>query len=645
LFIFWHRKKFHFTSKISGNFYLLYYTLRMEFVSVFLRVLRLGHTERNLNVLFLIAAFGVACAQILEPVLFGGVIDALSKEGQFFRFVGLWIALGTFNATLSIFLSITTDRYAHRQRLRAMEQAFERTISLPYRYHSLQGSGKVVRTIQTGADQVFHITLSFFRENLIALGSVVVLVPMAFSLDARLACALFGLALIYASCNWMVIRRTHSRQSKVELKHQELTGRLVDVMGNVTIVRSFTRVRHEVELFRGLIQGVLKAQYPVLTWWGILNVITRLSSMIAMVTIVAIGSYLVRAEKATQGQIVTFVGFSTLLIARLDQFSSFVNRIVGQMPTVKNLFDFIDHVGEEEHLQGQFKNSTPCGRVVFENVTFQYGHKGEKSQGVFHLDFEVEPGQTVALVGPTGSGKSTCLSLLQRLYSPDQGRIWIDDQDIQELQVEKLCGAIATVFQDPGLFNRSIYDNILVGRPNATREEVEEAARRAEAHEFVLARPGGYDFIVGERGLALSGGERQRVAIARAILKNAPILVLDEATSALDNETEKKVQAAMDRLSQGKTTFVIAHRLSTILSADRILVMQEGRIVQSGTFAELRRTKGLFARLLHAGELDESGMPEGLTQASYRVSGADVLGSRTRNVVPSSEVLVTETEP
>jgi ATP-binding cassette subfamily B protein len=218
----------------------------MEFVSVFRRVLHLGRSERKLNLLFLIAALGVACAQILEPVLFGGVIDALSKEGQFFHFVGLWIALGTLNATLSIFLSITTDRYAHRQRLRAMELAFERTISLPYRYHSLQGSGKVVRTIQTGADQVFHITLSFFRENLIALGSVIVLVPMAFSLDARLACALFALAIIYASCNWTVIRRTHSRQAKVELKHQELTARLVDVMGNVTIVRSYTRDRQDV---------------------------------------------------------------------------------------------------------------------------------------------------------------------------------------------------------------------------------------------------------------------------------------------------------------------------------------------------------------------------------------------------------------
>jgi ATP-binding cassette subfamily B protein len=211
----------------------------------------------------------------------------------------------------------------------------------------------------------------------------------------------------------------------------------------------------------------------------------------------------------------------------------------------------------------------------------------------------------------------------------------IDDEDIRDLAVETLCGAIATVFQEPGLFNRSIYDNILVGRPAATRQEVEEAARHAHAHEFIMARPGGYDFVVGERGLALSGGERQRVAIARAILKNAPILVLDEATSALDNETERWVQAAMDRLSVGKTTFVIAHRLSTILAADRILVMSEGRIVESGTFLQLRQEKGLFARLLRAGELGEQvfGGEELAGDESRATASARLLAASARSIL------------
>jgi ATP-binding cassette subfamily B protein len=321
--------------------------------------------------------------------------------------------------------------------------------------------------------------------------------------------------------------------------------------------------------------------------------------MTAMVTIVAVGSFLVHENLVSPGQVVTFVGFSTLMIGRLDQISTFFARIVAQAPTIQSLFDVIDQ-GDLD-LGGEPLPRALEGRVEFENVTFQYRSKG---QGVFNLNFTVEPGQTIALVGPSGSGKTTCLSLLQRLYTPCLGRIMIDGRDVQSVSSESVCGAIASVFQEPGLFNRSIYENILVGRPTATREDVENAARRADAHEFIMARPGGYDFVVGERGLALSGGERQRVAIARAILKDAPVLVLDEATSALDNETEKKIQAAMDTLRRGKTTFIIAHRLSTIVSADRILVMDGGRIVQSGTFAELQKVKGgLFSRLLNAGQL------------------------------------------
>jgi ATP-binding cassette, subfamily B, beta-glucan exporter len=575
----------------------------MEIFKTFRRAFRLIRTDKSLACLLAFAGMGIASAQLLEPILFGRVIDSLTKEVGFVRYLAMWGGLGVLNASLSIFLSIMADRFAHRQRMRAMGEVFERTISLPFSFHSLSGSGKVVRTILSGSEQVFYLFLSFFRENCTAVFGVVALVPMAFMLEPRLACVLFTLAAVYAVCNWFVIRRTHSKQMQVELRHQDVAARLVDVMANVTVIRSFTRIGRESELFRDLTNSVLKAQYPVLTWWGVLNCLTRLSSMSAMVTIVAVGSALVHRGEVSAGQVVTFVGFSTLLIARLEQMSSYLNRVVGQAPTLKNLFDLIDQQAGDVNQGGKELSQTLSGRVQFEDVTFQYREKG---QGVFGLNFEVEPGETVALVGPSGSGKTTCVSLLQRLFKPNAGRILIDGEDIQDVAVESLCGSVAAVFQEPGLFNRSIYDNILVGRPNATREEVIRAAIRAEAHEFIMARAGGYDFVVGERGMALSGGERQRIAIARAILKEAPILVLDEATSALDNETEKKIQAAMDRLREGKTTFLIAHRLSTIVNADRILVFARGRIVETGTFNELKDAGGLFTRLLDAGQLDEA---------------------------------------
>jgi ATP-binding cassette subfamily B protein len=236
--------------------------------------------------------------------------------------------------------------------------------------------------------------------------------------------------------------------------------------------------------------------------------------------------------------------------------------------------------------------------IHYENVSFQYG---PSEQGVFDIDFRVPAGKTVALVGPTGAGKTTTLALLQRLRDPDAGRILIDGCDIRDMTLGSLRGVIAVVFQDAGLFNRSVAENILVGRSAAKESEVEDAARRAEAHDFIMQKPGGYEFVVGERGLSLSGGERQRVAIARAILKNAQILILDEATSALDTETEGKIKRALDAVRKDRTTLIIAHRLSTVADADQILVFDQGRIVERGTFHELTALNGLFARLVAEG--------------------------------------------
>jgi len=570
-------------------------------------------SERALAITLVLAGVAIAIVQLAEPILFGRVVDALSKGEQAFPIIGVWAALGLFNIIATAALAIMADRLAHRQRLVAMGMAFERAISLPISYHAERGSGRVVRIMLAGTDQLFALWLSFLREHLTAIIGIVLLIPAAISVDYRLAALLAALAVLYFLANTVIIKRTHGGQESVEQYHQDVFGRVGDVIGNVTVVQSYTRFLAETSALRALMSDLLRAQYPVLTWWAMLTVLTRTAATITMVAVFAIGAILAQRGEVTVGQIVAFVGFANLLISKLDLLSGFVGRISLQAPTLANFFELLDTSGSTLEKPGAIALDHVHGQVQFDNATFRFPYT---DQGVFNLTFEAEPGQTLALVGPTGSGKSTTLALLQRLRDPQEGKILVDGVDIRDVTLTSLRQSIAVVFQDAGLFNRSIEDNIRIGRPSATQEEVETAARLAEADDFIRTKPGGYQFVIGERGSALSGGERQRIAIARAILKNAPILILDEATSALDNETEAKIKRALDAVRRGRTTFLIAHRLSTVSNADRIVVLDRGRIVEAGTFTELADAGGLFERLVKAGSFEEDYSEEPAARAA-----------------------------
>ncbi len=570
--------------------------------STYLRALRMLGSEWRLAAALCCSSLAIAGVQLAEPVLFGWVVDAIAKAEPSGNLILGWAALGLFGILASVVVAVFSDRLAHRQRLLALAEAFEQAITLPLSYHAKRGSGAVVGAVLRGTDELFWLWLGAMREQITAFVAILLLVPVAITIDWRMAAILAILAICYTVLNLHVISKTHSGQMQAEQHRYGVSGRVGDVIGNVTVVQSYTRLAAEAEAVRGMTKQLLDAQYPVLTWWGILAVLQKAAASLAMVAIFAAGAILAAQGEVSIGEIVSFVALANVLIGKLDQLSSFVVRIQQAVPALDNYFALVDERASITDGPDARPLANAQGDVRYENVTFKFA---ESDQGVFDLTLDGKAGQTIALVGPTGSGKTTTLALLQRLRAPDEGRITIDGRDIAGVTLHSLRHAIAVVFQDAGLFNRSIGENIRVGRPQASDAEVEQAARLAQAHDFIMAKPDGYNFVIGERGASLSGGERQRLAIARAILKDAPILILDEATSALDAETEARIKRALDKLREGRTTFIIAHRLSTVTDADEILVLDGGRIIERGTFHSLVAENGLFARMVREGGFAE----------------------------------------
>jgi ATP-binding cassette subfamily B protein len=395
----------------------------------------------------------------------------------------------------------------------------------------------------------------------------------------------------------IVLRKTEKLQGRVESYHSSLAEHASDALGNVPVIQSFTRVEAETRSLHLIIQDLLHAQNPVLSWWAIASVASRASATITVTAIFLVGTALHLNGLATIGEVVMFMSMATMLISRLEQAVNFINQLFMQAPKMREFFEILDTapaVHDRPHAKDVERF---VGSVAFENVSFSYDGKRPAVQDV---SFMVGTGENVALVGSTGSGKSTTLGLLHRAFDPQSGLIRIDGDDIRDLTLASLRRNIGVVFQEPMLFARSIRENLQVGRPEATDAEMIEALERAQAIEFISRQADGLDTIIGERGRSLSGGERQRLSIARALLKNPPVLILDEATSALDAATEQKLQKALDEVMKGRTTFVIAHRLATIRNADRILVFDQGRVIETGTFDDLVAKGGRFAELAKA---------------------------------------------
>jgi ATP-binding cassette, subfamily B, beta-glucan exporter len=575
----------------------------MNLIRLYARVLRLLGSEGPLAWGLAAANLALATAQFAEPVLLGRIIDALTgaqTRGEapawprLTILLSAWAGFGLFTIACGTLIALYADRLAHRQRHVVLTRYFEHVLQLPLSYHGNTHSGRLMKMMLHGTESLWGLWVGFFRDNLSSLISLLVLLPISLFINWRLALLLIILCVVFAILTALIVRKTEHLQSSVEQHYSDLAERASDTLGNIALVQSFSRLEAEVTELRLVVDRLLSAQMPVLSWWALANVLTRTATTLTVLAIIIAGTVLAINGKATVGEMVTFMNFAGLIIARLEHSVSFVNNVVSDAGSLREFFHVWDTVPSIRDAADAIDPGRLRGLVEFKNVSFSYDGK---RMAVDDLSFKAMPGETIALVGATGAGKSTAIALLHRAFDPQSGQIEIDGTDIRKFKLSALRRNIGVVFQEALLFNRSITENLLVGKPNATDAEILDAVERAQALEFIERKSAGFGDHVGERGRALSGGERQRLSIARALLKDPPILILDEATSALDADTETKVMRALDEVMKGRTTFVIAHRLSTVRKASRILVFDQGRIVERGTFDELVSAGGRFARL------------------------------------------------
>jgi ATP-binding cassette, subfamily B, beta-glucan exporter len=573
----------------------------MKILRLYIRVLALLGPEARLGWALAVANVALAGAQFIEPVLFGHIVDTLANGqggtrqvswSDLIPLVGAWIGFGLFIIVASTIVALHADRLAHRHRQKVRTDYFEHVLQLPLNYHTGTHSGRLVKIMLTGTTTLWSLWLSFFRDHLTGLVSLIVLMPMTLFINWRFGLLLMALCIVFAVLIAFVLHRTEKLQGQVEGHYSDMAERTSDTLGNIALIQSYARIETEVSQMRNVGDKLLNAQMPVLSWWALAAVLTRASTTLTMLAILIVGVFLYLSNLSTVGEIVMFMSFATMLIGRLESVVHFANAMVMDAPQLREYFDVLDTIPSVRDRPDAVDPGRLHGLVEFRDVTYSYDGK---RPAVEDLTFTALPGQTIALVGATGAGKSTALALLHRVFDPQSGVIKIDGMDVRALTLSGLRRNIGVVFQEALVFNRSIEENLQVGKPDATEEEMREACQRAQALEIIERSPERFKTQAGERGRLLSGGERQRISIARALLKNPPILILDEATSALDALTEAKVQAALDEVMKGRTTFVIAHRLATIRNATRILVFDGGRVIESGGFDELVRQGGRFA--------------------------------------------------
>jgi ATP-binding cassette, subfamily B, bacterial len=485
---------------------------------------------------------------------------------------------------------------------------YEHLMRLSLEYFGGRRTGDLMARIGAETDRL----CLFLSLHLVDFVTDVIMITLTalilFSIDPGLALATLLPLPFIAWLIHQVRDRLRLGFEKIDRVWAELTNVLSDTIPGIRVVKAFAQEKREANRFREANRHNLAVNDRVNFLWGLFTPTITLMTEIGLLVVWAFGIWQVSKGQVTVGVLTAFLAYIGRFYTRLDSMSRIVSHTQKAAAGVKRIFEILDHVSSVPEPIQPVQLTRVEGRIDIEGAGFRYGNRAVLRD----FTLSIRPGEMIGLVGQSGSGKSTLINLICRFYDPTEGTIRIDGVDIRNLSLTDYRRHIGLVLQEPFLFFGTIADNIAYGMPEATREEIVAAARAAHAHDFILRLPQGYDSLVGERGQGLSGGERQRISIARALLINPRILILDEATSAVDTETEQEIQRALDNLVQGRTTIAIAHRLSTLQRADRLVVMEQGQLVEQGQHDELMQRQGVYWRLYEAQARQEKDELQGM---------------------------------
>ncbi len=538
---------------------------------------------------------------LVPPWLIKMVVDRLVDhvdDGWLYIFV-LGLVLAYFGRNYSNYKRILINNRLEQKVVFDIRSHVYRALQkLSLNYFENRSTGEIMSRVNDDVTHVERIFIDGVEQVVTATLTLIGIMIILLNLHWKLAVAsLIPIPFLVIGA-WKYTVRAHSLYHLVRERAAKMNGILQDTISGIKETLAFNRQRHEVKRFEQRSGDYCKSTLEVMRLWAVYSPAMMFLGSLGTVAIILYGIGLVQVQEITVGTLIAFIWYLGLFYTPINQLHTLNHMLQHALASSDRLFEIIDAQPDVVEDPDPVHPATPVhGEVVFDAVNFSYV---PAKQVLHQVSFALRPGEKVALVGHTGSGKSTLVKLLMRFYDPDDGQIRIDGHLLRKLSLAYLREQVGLVSQEPFLFNGTVEENILYGKLDANRAEVERAARAAHAHEFIEQLPKGYETLIGERGVKLSGGERHRLAIARVFLKDPPILVLDEATASVDTETEVKIKEALSQLMALRTTLVIAHRLSTLEGADRVLVLKGGRLIESGTHKELIQADSEYASLFQS---------------------------------------------